>query len=338
MKQDAETPGQATSTLSSSLKNSLRRPIRAVTAALVVLACAAGVAACARSNSDSHFYRGYNPDFPLNASIESVEEKEAYRREHFYFDSNAEHRIPALMALPHQDGPHPLIIFVHGVGQSKEFLDEIAEPFVEAGFAKVTFDQYDRGERSLEEAGPIRRTWAMRRRTALTVNEIRRLIDYAQSREDLDHERVYLVGASFGAITGATAAAFEDRIQAAVLTYGGGHLPTLFLSPAVKEEIGFLVYPLRYVAWAFFYPADPIHHVADISPRPILMQNGSEDKLIPPKSAERLYDAAREPKEIIWYEGDHIGLDEEAVEEVIDDSIEWLLKQDERVRNAGKKP
>jgi len=314
----------------------VRRSILAVAGAFLVVACAAGVAACARSNSDSHFYRSYDPDFPLNVTTESVEEKETYTREHFFFDSNADHRIPALMALPHEEGPHPLIIFVHGVGQRKEFLDEIAEPFVEAGFAKVTFDQHDRGERSLERAGPIRRTWAMRRRTALTVNEIRRLVDFAESREDLDHERVYLVGASFGAITGATAAAFEDRIQASVLTYGGGHLPTLFLSPAVKDEIGFFVYPLRYLAWAFFYPADPIHHVADISPRPILMQNGLEDELIPAASAERLYEAACEPKEIIWYEGDHIGLDEDAVEEVIDDSIAWLLKQDERVRETAE--
>ncbi len=334
MRRDAEAPGAATASTTRWIR--LRSLIRGLAAALVIAVCAAGIAACARSNSDSHFYRGYDPEFPLNVSIESVEEKEAYTREHFFFDSNAEHRIPALMAVPHEDGPHPLIIFVHGVGQRKEFLDEIAEPFVEAGFAKVTFDQHDRGERSLERAGPIRRTWAMRRRTALTVNEIRRLVDFAESREDLDHERVYLVGASFGAITGATAAAFEDRLQASVLTYGGGHLPTLFLSPAVKDEIGFLVYPLRYLAWAFFYPADPIHHVADASPRPILMQNGLEDRLIPPESAERLYEAAREPKEIIWYEGDHIGLDEDAVEEVIDDSIAWLLKQDERVHKAGE--
>ena len=336
MKRDAAAPG--VSNPSAARWIGFRPHIRGVAAVFIAVACAAGIAACARSNSDSHFYRGYDSDFPLNVSIESVEEKEAYIREHFFFDSNADHRIPALMALPHEEGPHPLIIFVHGVGQRKEFLDEIAEPFVEAGFAKVTFDQYDRGERSLERAGPIRRTWAMRRRTALTVNEIRRLVDFAESREDLDHERVYLVGASFGAITGATAAAFEDRLQAAVLTYGGGHLPTLFLSPAVKDEIGFLVYPLRYLAWAFFYPADPIHHVADISPRPILMQNGLEDELIPAASAERLYEAACEPKEIMWYEGDHIGLDEEAVEEVIDDSIAWLLNQDQRVREAGDAP
>ena len=290
--------------------------------------------ACATSDCIPRFYRGYEPDLPLEPRIEEIEDRDAYRREHLYFTSTPNERIPTLLARPLDDETVPAVIFLHGIGQSKEFLDEIAEPFVDAGFAIATFDQHDRGERRLEPRNNIRSALALRRRGALTVIETRRLVDYLQSRDDIAEERIYLVGASYGALTGATAAAFDERIAAVVLTYGGGHLTTLFTSDAVKDEIGVLVYPLRYLASWFFWPADPIRYVDRISPRPLLMQNGVDDELIPKAAAERLYDAAKEPKEIVWYDSDHIGLDEEVVEEVLNDAIEWLLARDAEIRGA----
>jgi len=41
----------------------------------------------------------------------------------------------------------------------------------------------------------------------------------------------------------------------------------------------------------------PLYHVAKISPRPLLFINGSHDNIVPPASAKRLFDAAKEPKE-----------------------------------------
>ncbi len=296
---------------------------------LILVAAPLLLTACATGDCIPRFYRGYDPELPWEPRIEAAEDKDAYQREHLYFTSMPDERLPVLLARPFGDEEVPAVIFLHGIGQRKEFLDEIAEPFVDAGFAIVTFDQHDRGERRLEPRSNIRSAFALRRRGALTVIETRRTVDYLQSREDIAGERIYLVGASYGAITGSTAAAFDERIQAVVLTYGGGHLPTLFTSEAVKDEIGILVYPLRYLASWFFWPADPIRYVDRISPRPLLMQNGVYDELIPKAAAERLYEAAEEPKEIVWYDSDHIGLDEEVVEEVLDDAIAWLLERDE---------
>jgi uncharacterized protein len=262
---------------------------------------------------------------PLNAAVVETEVLPAYRREVFAFDGVAGMRVPGVLALPPDGGPFPCLIFLHGIGQDKRFLDEIAAPFTEAGYAMVSFDQYTRGERRLPpDAGPLAEALALRRRGALTVNETRRLVDYLQTRNDIDGERIYLLGASFGAITGSTAAAFEPRLRAVVLTYGGGNLGLLLPSAQAQQELGDWTPLAARVAAFLLAPADPVRHVHRIAPRPVLFQNGTHDSLIPVEAAQALFEAAGEPKEITWYDSDHIGLDEEHVKRVLQDTIEWL--------------
>lgn len=81
------------------------------------------------------------------------------------------------------------------------------------------------------------------------------------------------------------------------------------------------------VSGAILKETDPVRHVGDISPRPVLMINGRRDTVVPPQCADELFAAAREPKEIIWHDSDHIGLDGlELVEKCIGQSIEWFDK------------
>jgi fermentation-respiration switch protein FrsA (DUF1100 family) len=197
----------------------------------------------------------------------------------------------------------------------------------------ATFDQYTRGERRLpDEAGILEEGLALRRRGALTVLETRRMVDYLESREDIAAHRIYLVGASFGAITGATAFAFEPRLQAAVLVYGGGDLPLLLDSRQARNEIGGWVKPLTMVMSFLLAPADPVNYIGRAAPRPILFQNGTHDTLVPAASGRALFEAAGDPKEIIWYDSDHIGLNEAHVWVVLEDAIEWLREQDRQIR------
>jgi len=42
----------------------------------------------------------------------------------------------------------------------------------------------------------------------------------------------------------------------------------------------------------------PIDHIAHISPRPVFLIQGADDKTVPADSAQRLYAAARDPKEL----------------------------------------
>ena len=278
---------------------------------------------------DRFLYTGYEPGAPLNAGVVSEEVRGGYRRLAFDFDGIPGESVPALLALPVEgDGPWPCAVFLHGIGQQKEFLDEIAAPFCEAGFAIVTFDQYTRGERKLDKAGPLADVLALRRRCSTNVIETRRLLDYLETRPDIASERVYLLGASFGAITGATAMAFEPRLKAGVMCYGGGNLGLIFDSETSRREIGEWHGVFSAVTTFLLAPADPVRHIARVAPRPLLFQNGRNDTVVPAAAGQALYDAAKEPKEMIWYDSDHVGLDAAHVVRVLGDALAWLKKQD----------
>ena len=312
------------------MKRSHRWGIATVVCASMLVGC---VGAC-KLILDAQFFSGYDATLSLDAVIREQKTTDAYRREEILFTATQGSQIPALMVLPHEadsQEPAPCIIFLHGIGQNKEFLDEIAEPFTRAGFAMITFDQYMRGERRLDDPGPLDEILAFRQRGALTVIETRRVVDYLETRADIDAERIYLVGASYGAITGSTAVALEPRIQAVVLVYGGGNMPSLMDSPMIRDELGAWAPFLIQIASWYLAPADPIQYVHRIAPRPILFQHGRADSVVPPESAKALYEAAREPKTFYWYEGDHIGLDEATVREVLNDALEWLQARDAQV-------
>lgn len=51
---------------------------------------------------------------------------------------------------------------------------------------------------------------------------------------------------------------------------------------------------------------DLLDVVANISPVPLLIIQGNNDKVIPPSYGQSLFDAASEPKQILHYEGGHI--------------------------------
>ncbi len=310
------------------------RRMKYVIAVLVVL-FVIGVAGIliAKARADNRFFDGYDSFAPLNTEVSLDEDRDNHRWIEFAFDGVRGHRIPSVMAMPLEiEEPVPCVVFLHGIGQSKGFLDEISQPFVDAGYGMVTFDQYMRGEREVDLSW-WREAGAFRQRAALTVLETRRLVDYLETRNDVDHGRIYLVGASYGAITGATAAAMETRIKAAVMVYGGGDLPLLLRGDAITQEfetgsLGFLRGPITSLAVCFLAPSDPILYVGDVAPRPMLFQNGTRDQLIPTEAAQAFYDAANEPKEQRWYEGDHIGLDEATVRQVLDEALTWIQEQD----------
>lgn len=295
---------------------------------------------------DATYFSGYDPDAPLEVELAEVAERPQYMREKIYFNGFRGGRVPALLMRPKdQEGPYPCVIFLHGIGQKKEFVDEdfggktVAEFFTKEGFAFATFDQLMQGERKLQDKSAWATVNAFRTRPAYTVGDARRMIDYLETRSDIDADRIYLSGASYGAITGATAAAFDPRVRAVVLTYGGGNIPEMLKARMVAGEInrhGPYMLPAQILVWYLMSAADPLHYIGDIAPRPVLIQNGTDDCLIAAASARAFQEAAREPKTVTIYEGDHIGMDKDTVIAVLNETLEFFKKYDAHA--ASPKP
>lgn len=320
---------------------------------------------------DSHYFDNYDPGAPLNVTvIETLEMNQdlpgaGCTITRFTFDGYQGEKVPTLLSMPRQRGGKklPAIIFLHGIGQNKNFLKEITLPFNQAGFAFVCFDQFTQGERKLRgQKSFLAKAKALAQRAGKTVNETRRLIDYLSAHPEIDPGRIYLVGASYGAITGSIVMAKDKRLRAGVMVYGGGDFRELLnsyanrlgvavwlglidgknlnpekpplpkLTASQERKVGLVLGCLIPVARYFLGVADPIHYVGQISPTPVYFQNGKNDVLVPAAAGKALQDAAREPKKITWYESDHVGIDLEHTKRVLQDGLQWLLEQDNPFR------
>jgi uncharacterized protein len=325
---------------------------------------------------DAHYFDNYDPGAPLNITVSETTEvnKETpgkgYTITKFTFDGYKGEKIPTLMSMPmkRMGKKRPVIVFLHGIGQNKNFLKEITSPFNQAGFAFVCFDQYTQGERKLGGKNSLLgRLEAFAQRPAKTINETRRLLDYLSTHPDIDPQRIYIVGASYGAVTGSTVMARDKRLRAGVMVYGGGdfgklgdsyanHLsvavalglidgknlnpekpPLPILTLSQERKVGVVIGCLKPVARYFLGVADPIHYVSQIAPRCVYFQNGKRDVLVPASAGKALQDAARQPKKITWYDSDHVGIDLEHTKRVLEDGLKWLLEQDDPFRAPEEK-
>jgi len=320
---------------------------------------------------DAHYFDNYDPRAPLNVTIKETTEvkkeipETGYTITRFTFDGYKGEKIPTLLSMPikRRASKLPAIIFLHGIGQNKNFLKEITLPYNRAGFAVVSFDQYSQGERKLHgRKSLLARGEALVERAGKTINETRRLIDFLSTHPDIDAQRIYLVGASYGAVTGSIVMAKDKRLRAGVMVYGGGdfrklldsyanHLgvaaalglidgknlnpekpPLPKLTASQERKVGVAIGCFIPVARYFLGVADPIYYAGQISPTPVYFQNGKNDVLVPASAGRALQDAAKEPKKITWYESDHVGINLEQTKRVLEDGLKWLLEQDNQFR------
>jgi dienelactone hydrolase len=276
---------------------------------------------------DSRFFDGYDPGLPTELAVREDKTRKDYRRELFTFEARPGDRVPVLAAFPLQaKGPVPCVVMLYGIGQKKEFLDEIAAPFTRKGFALVMPEQYTRGERKVEGMGTVQGYLSLRRRAALNVLETRRLIDTLEAHKLVDPDRIYLWGLSFGAICGASVMVHEPRLKAAVFSVGGGDLRRMLGESKQLEDLGLLRTPLALILSSLLKPIEPVRYVGQISPRPILMQNALRDQVIPRACAEALHKAANDPKDIVWYDMTHEGSGKDDVIKIFEDGVGWLTK------------
>jgi len=216
---------------------------------------------------------------------------------------------------------------VHGARQSKEFVDRITSPFNKAGFAMISFDQWGEGDRLVEGGWPAQlRAW--RDRGWKSVHDTQRIADYLLTRDDVDPERIYIIGASYGSIVATHVLARDDRFRAGVLIVGGGDFRIVFDAPFFREEFPApLVSLLRpAILWAGGV-FDPIHSAPNTGPIPVLALCGKADTIVPPESGKALFEALGDPKEIRWYDIDHPGMrpgDGPEIVRMLDDALVWL--------------
>lgn len=259
-----------------------------------------------RQPVDDRTYLGFLPFFaydravPFDAQRGVRDEFQGVPREHLIFQSTPGERVTARTYLaPGGSGTQaPWVVMLHGgtgAGKDAPNYRAIAALVARAGLNVLTFDLQYFGERrtgllsSYTEAEKHERLYNQPATylawVAQTVKDVGRAVDYLIAERGADPARIGLFGISRGGQLALIVGAVEVRFRAVGASVAGhfdaqetGHLPA----------------------------ACPANFIGRISPRPLLLMNGTHDEdYVRAISVEPLHRLAREPKRVLWFESGH---------------------------------
>ncbi|HKW76894.1 MAG TPA: protein kinase [Terriglobales bacterium] len=244
---------------------------------------------------------------PLDARIESEDDSSPYwRRQRITFNAAyGDERVIAYLFLPKSVSPpyQTVVYFPHGGAQTFHTVEDTQlaqiDFLVKSGRAlmfPIYKDTYERLGTPPEEG-----TVAERDETIQQAKDLRRAIDYLETRPDIDTKRLAYYGISWGAEVGALMTAVEKRFKAAVFAAGGCD------NAKVLPEV------------------DPMNY-APRAKLPVLMINGRYDFMIPLETCQeplfKLLGAAPQEKMHVLFDTGHAPPQLPVMKEALD----WLDK------------
>ena len=197
--------------------------------------------------------------------------------------------VPAVLLLPDGVARPPAALLLHGYGSRKEQMaDAVGRILLDAGIASLAIDLPLHGERDRAiELDAVRNPLVLISQWRTALAECGAALEWMSEQQELDGNRLAIVGYSMGSFVGVMVAARNDHVKALVLA-AGGDLPEGTAFTRLVRTV-----------------ADPIRAVRKLDGRPLLMVHGTRDRTVRPEQAARLFEAAAEPKEIRWYETGH---------------------------------
>lgn len=244
--------------------------------------------------------------------------------EEIEFASEAGQRVPGLLLKPKgSTGRQPVVIVLHGTGGSKDGQRPLLKKLADRGLIAVAIDGRYAGHRV-----PANQAGAAAYRTAIfeawktgkgypflydTVWDVLRLIDYLETRNDVDPKRIGAIGFSKGGMELYLAAAVDPRLAAVVPCIGVQSFNWALEHNLWQSRISTIQSAVDQAAreagstvdsafiQRFYERVVPgVHREFDgpamlplIAPRPLLVINGDKDDRTPQPGLQLCIDAAR---------------------------------------------
>ncbi|MGH8913218.1 MAG: alpha/beta hydrolase family protein [Acidimicrobiia bacterium] len=257
--------------------------------------------------------------------------------------------LPGWLHLPpgHGGGPAPLVVSIPGMDGFKErFVPLHGDRWLDRGIAVLLFE----GPGQFESA-----VLGIRLRVDAWKRVGKALIDWAETRPEIDTTAVGLVGSSLGSLLGTITVAHEPRFKACAVS------ATAFepgMRPGFDSVHPFYKVRLMYLAGIYDESEfDTIRdeltwegHVSKIT-RPYLAVGGGLDPMSPVAHARGLFEEMSAPRQLVIYEGSGHGVAgsaaaakgpnyrdlmadwmEARLQDEPFDSTEWVVESSGRVR------
>ena len=216
-------------------------------------------------------------------------------------------------AVASPSAPVPCVLLLHGLGGSKMDVFLLGIALARRGYASFAIDIAGHGERPRIGGKTVDKltTAQMHDLVAETAVDLRRAVDFVQTRPEVDRGHLGFLGISLGGIIGGLFAGNEPRLQTTVLWAAGGNWGKLFATSQHPFALEFRKTNSVTSAGAEileqnFADVDPLGVISRISPRPLLFINGTADMIVPRTCADALFAAAKEPKKRVLLPGGHI--------------------------------
>ncbi|OGN91589.1 MAG: hypothetical protein A2Z70_04520 [Chloroflexi bacterium RBG_13_48_17] len=226
----------------------------------------------------------------------------------------------------------PLAIVIHGWGDRSAIPCQLlARTLVKKGFAAFIFYlvfHTSRMPETMQSHMPYLNTEDWFEGYRASVIEVRQIIDWANSRPELDKERIAVLGISLGGFVSEIAMGIDKRIKAGVFMIAGGNSETItwktnndaivkghgcteaecheirsrypqYLAEVAEKGVDNVV-PLNHC-----FLTDALTFAPYLRELPVLMLNAKWDKTIPKEATLDFWEACHKPS-IVWLPGTHI--------------------------------
>ncbi|MCD6563989.1 MAG: acetylxylan esterase [Thermoproteales archaeon] len=256
------------------------------------------------------------PETPLNPVKIEEKEYDYYIREKIIYSTDEFSDVPAYVLRPKKIyGRLPAVLALHGHGYGKDeitgiwddgterkkpisrgYQKDFALELVKRNMIVIAPDQAGFGERREKKdksRGPGRSscwqlsTWALlygKTTLGKRVWDALRTVDYLINRNDVDSERIGIMGISGGGTVTTFSAAIDDRIKAVVIS---GYLNTF------KDSILSIDHCIdNYIPGILKY-AEMYDVACLIAPRPLLIEHGTKDPIFPFKATLRAFNVLK---------------------------------------------
>jgi 2,6-dihydroxypseudooxynicotine hydrolase len=206
--------------------------------------------------------------------------------------------LPGILRKPAGRSHSPIVVMCMGLDSAKEEMDAYESIFLARGMATLAFDGPGQGESE----------YALRIRGDYEA-PVKSVVDWIESRSDLNADRIGLWGVSLGGYYAPRAAAFEKRVKACVALSGPYDWAALWpeMNPLTREAFRVRAKCATPEAAREYGRSLTLDGVASRIECPLYIVAGKLDRIVPWQDGEKLARAAGGPVEFLLIEdGNHV--------------------------------
>jgi dienelactone hydrolase len=205
--------------------------------------------------------------------------------------------VAGFLVEPSGGGRHGAVVVVHGSGGDRSELLGQAKALAGRGLVALTITEPSSTTAPASVTTVAELLADTQARQEADVDAVRDAVSYLSALSTVDPAHVGYLGWSAGAKTGALVAAADGRVTALALLSAGADTVVGFVAaapPTARAQVRRVLTTI-----------DPIGAIARARPGTILLEDGTQDAIVPRRALDNIVHAAPPRTTVRWYRAGH---------------------------------